>query len=407
MKKYIRFFPLILFMPFFLNAQTVGVEKLTTSSGLQLVMKEGISGIGPTTILVDEVEQYVVVSEYISNRAMKFTFANKKLREENVTYPPTDAVTVCKIGEYEIGSSETCFQIRKNGKQIAFLRDPSDYVNGKSFILKSNGGYVVFFVNETGAMRAIDTNGKIYRGKERLAILNSVDSTKYEESVKRAEELGLETMFLEGKVLLWGRTLFGSPYFLEEYWKKPLFPKSSGQIQYDLQGNGYQASLNSKSGEIWIVNPNAEYLEKINVTKFSKILDTYERGRIFTTSTYVGFGGNIYFYVAGEDFTEVFRIRRTWGDPDMYAMAINGYTKDAYGQYVDKVLEKMSKDDLRLLRNHVFALYGYVFKDAALNGYFDKLVWYLTKPEVNLDTLVLPDERKALVDRVLEEEKKR
>ena len=34
---------------------------------------------------------------------------------------------------------------------------------------------------------------------------------------------------------------------------------------------------------------------------------------------YVGFGGNIYYYIAGEEYTEVFRIRRTWGDPDFYA----------------------------------------------------------------------------------------
>ena len=34
---------------------------------------------------------------------------------------------------------------------------------------------------------------------------------------------------------------------------------------------------------------------------------------------YVGFGGNIYYYIAGEEYTEVFRIRRTLGDPDFYA----------------------------------------------------------------------------------------
>ena len=91
---------------------------------------------------------------------------------------------------------------------------------------------------------------------------------------------------------------------------------------------------------------------------------------------YVGFGGNIYYYIAGEEYTEVFRIRRTWGEPDFYGMAINGYTDDEYGKYVYEVLPKMSKADLRLLRNTIFALYGVHFKSADLSKYFDKQVWY-------------------------------
>lgn len=57
-------------------------------------------------------------------------------------------------------------------------------------------------------------------------------------------------------------------------------------------------------------------------------------------------------------------------------MAINGYTDDEYGKYVYEVLPKMSKADLRLLRNTIFALYGVHFKSADLSKYFDKQVWY-------------------------------
>lgn len=415
MKKSIQIFLLVLFTSFLINAQTVGVEKLTTSSEIKLVMKEGLSGIGPATIAVDEVEQYVIVSEYISNRAMKFIFANNNLLDNNISYPPTDAVTVCKIGEYEIGSSETFFQIRKNGKQIALLRDPSDYAYGISFVLRNNSGYSVFIVNEAGAIRAIDTNGKLHSEKKALDILKEIDPEKFEQSRIRAQELGLEEKFLLGKALVWGNTYYDTPGKLNSFWGKVLYGREEAQVQYDSEGNGYQINFSTSSprdgavrgATVRCVDTNGNILMKEEFSSLSKIIPVYQRGRIFTTSTYVGFGGNIYFYVAGDEFTELFRIRRTWDDPDMYAMAINGYTKDAYGQYVDTVLEKMSKDDLRLLRNHVFALYGYVFKDAALNGYFDKLVWYLAKPEVNLAGLNLPEERKALVDRVLEEEKKR
>ncbi|HHU37278.1 MAG TPA: YARHG domain-containing protein [Treponema sp.] len=60
----------------------------------------------------------------------------------------------------------------------------------------------------------------------------------------------------------------------------------------------------------------------------------------------------------------------------MYAMAINGHTDDSYGEYVKSTLAKLGKEDLRLLRNYLFALNGYVFKDVALTAIFDKQVWY-------------------------------
>ncbi len=126
---------------------------------------------------------------------------------------------------------------------------------------------------------------------------------------------------------------------------------------------------------------------------------------IFCTSWYVGFGGNIYYYIAGEEYTEVFRIRRTWGDPDFYAMAINGYTDDEYGKYVDEVLPTLSKSDLRLLRNTIFALYGVHFKSEDLSKHFDKKVWYTDEGKTSAE-VTLPAHRQKLVEMIQELEKK-
>ena len=125
----------------------------------------------------------------------------------------------------------------------------------------------------------------------------------------------------------------------------------------------------------------------------------------YSTSWYVGFGGNIYYYIAGEEYTEVFRIRRTWGEPDFYAMAINGYTEDEYGKYVDKVLPTLSKADLRLLRNTVFALYGVHFKSEDLAKHFDKQVWYTDEGKTSAD-VTLPEHRQKLVEMIQKLESK-
>jgi hypothetical protein len=125
----------------------------------------------------------------------------------------------------------------------------------------------------------------------------------------------------------------------------------------------------------------------------------------FSASWYVGYGGNIYYYIAGEEYTEVFRIRRTWGNPDMYAMAINGYTEDNYGKYVTETLATMSKAELRLLRNTIFALYGVHFKSEDLSAHFAKEVWYTDDGKTSGE-VELPPHRQKLVEMIQELERK-
>ena len=80
-----------------------------------------------------------------------------------------------------------------------------------------------------------------------------------------------------------------------------------------------------------------------------------------------------------------------------YAMAINGYTDDEYGKYVDEVLPTLSKLDLRLLRNTIFALYGVHFNSDDLTTYFDKQVWY-TDEGKSFSDIQLPAHRQKLVE---------
>jgi hypothetical protein len=88
-------------------------------------------------------------------------------------------------------------------------------------------------------------------------------------------------------------------------------------------------------------------------------------------------------------------------------MAVNGYTEDEYGKYVRETLKSLSKEELRLLRNHLFALYGYVFNSEDLVRYFNKQVWYLPDPAISFSSVQLPAERQALLDLIIAEEKKR
>jgi hypothetical protein len=200
-----------------------------------------------------------------------------------------------------------------------------------------------------------------------------------------------------------------------DFWTKKedkyLYLDTAAIVQYDAQGNGYQTyfAVSDNYSKIAIVSPNGERLiPPIKIHDSSEILkQKYEEDDFMgvSASWYVGYGGNIYYYIAGEEYTEVFRIRRTWGNPDMYAMAINGYTEDNYGKYVTETLATMSKSDLRLLRNTIFALYGVHFKSADLSAHFAKEVWYIDEGKTSGE-VDLPAHRQKLVEMIQEAERK-
>ena len=151
-----------------------------------------------------------------------------------------------------------------------------------------------------------------------------------------------------------------------------------------------------------IRTPELSLLQSIKLHDYSLILQKHINNNdysIINARMKVGFGGNIYFFVSDITETEVFRIRRTWGEPDLYAMAINGYTDDFYGKYVDRVLPTFSKENLRLLRNTIFALYGVHFKSADLSKHFDKQVWYTDERKSSAE-IQLPEHRQKLLEMI-------
>lgn len=358
---------------------------------------------GPSGMYVDEAKDEVNIITYRTQKEYVIR-DNKIIKERKIKYDFDGAPYVLK--EYVFGTiSNGCsLSIRKGDDKKNFIRTGS----GVCFILKKDDGYIVYYVDEDGIPGAVDTEGKIFTNKEAIAYLKKYDSEKYAESLARAEELGLKELFLNAEVLVWGKTYYSTLYLMTEYWKGNkdayLFVKISDKIQYDLQGNAYQLRLSyGASSKLVVVSPDGKWIfEPLELNNYSKELT----GPVhYAYATWcVGFGGNIYYMVAGNENTEVFRIRRTWGDPDFYAMAINGYTEDEYGKYVDEVLPTLSKSDLRLLRNTIFALYGVHFKSQDLSIYFDKQVWYTDEGKTSAE-VQLPEHRQKLVEMIQNLEK--
>jgi len=77
------------------------------------------------------------------------------------------------------------------------------------------------------------------------------------------------------------------------------------------------------------------------------------------------------------------------------------YTKyEDFALFENKIksFSDYSKNDLRMIRNHIFARYGYIFKSKDLNDYFSKYSWY--KPmNKNVDKF-LTDRDKRIMNKI-------
>jgi len=67
-----------------------------------------------------------------------------------------------------------------------------------------------------------------------------------------------------------------------------------------------------------------------------------------------------------------------------------------------QMLKDLSVEELRILRNTLYAMHGYVFSDAALNEYYNRQYWYFPKADI-----ALTDAEQQILQYILAEESQR
>lgn len=65
----------------------------------------------------------------------------------------------------------------------------------------------------------------------------------------------------------------------------------------------------------------------------------------------------------------------------------------------------LSKAELRILRNTVYAHYGYIFKSADLNKHFQQFAWYRPDPNLKMEDIVLTTLELEFLSQIMELEK--
>ena len=67
--------------------------------------------------------------------------------------------------------------------------------------------------------------------------------------------------------------------------------------------------------------------------------------------------------------------------------------------------EKYSKETLRILRNTIYAQYGYLFNNKDLRDYFSQFDWYIPDPNLTMEQIKLTEMEKKFIEEIIKREK--
>ena len=73
--------------------------------------------------------------------------------------------------------------------------------------------------------------------------------------------------------------------------------------------------------------------------------------------------------------------------------------------YLGNMDDKYTKEELRLMRNTIYAQYGYDFNSPDLKEYFSQFAWYMPDPNLKMEDIVFTEKEKEFIKKVLTKEK--
>ncbi len=113
-----------------------------------------------------------------------------------------------------------------------------------------------------------------------------------------------------------------------------------------------------------------------------------------------------FLYLSAKDFKPEYDLSITSYNPIPEVINIGGY-KDTRSVINEFDLKKINNEELRILRNTLYALHGYVFKSKELQEYFSTFDWYLQNPGITEKNIKFCQWEKELLKKIIKEEKRR
>ena len=78
-----------------------------------------------------------------------------------------------------------------------------------------------------------------------------------------------------------------------------------------------------------------------------------------------------------------------------------------YWRPSENMLKELSTEQLRILRNTLYAIRGYVFNDSFLQEYFNRQYWYFPNPNIAMSDIILDAAENRILRYIIAEERRR
>jgi len=264
---------------------------------------------------------------------------------------------------------------------------------------------------------------------------------RYEEGYGEIHTLVFQPKLKPGKNIVYHK--FHFPYG---------FGSSQGVVSYILKTSSRWRNSVIKNLEIFIRTEKStiilfeEYIDTEQKSSLIFSFDTIGESKLYKKETYdypthnldyYSMTPNGYLYKRIENFTadkdirfqllkfEGMEMYISYSDPPYHWPRNNSYiTIYDWKRYIEdnkfrrynwrdnwlpseNMLKDLSAVELRILRNTLYAIHGYVFNDNFLKDYFNKQYWYFPNPNIAQNEIVLSQSERKILEYITAEEKKR
>jgi len=324
-----------------------------------------------------------------------FTFSENSFLSNNLE--PT--LSLYNTKDYVVDS----FQIKKD---LKLLFTESYYLH-EIFLFYSKDQSVVGLTNEGRVITTQEVITKQLEWQKNTWYADPIKRNRHKQLIETGEYLIVDGVFYPS-IRSQARDYFaamGMPWSMTQMMEEnvqlsPIAPPigvsflgdfgystTDAMILYNQEG--FQlASIDTKDKEQWYKVPE-ERKETVGTMLFA----VHPNGDFYALQS-MQYDSN-YFY----------RTLKTWGT-DLVKMAREGVTSGSL-EASKKVVQNLSNQELKLLRNTFFALHGYIFTTWELKNYFLGYEWYQPNPTVTSNTSGFTPEQKKLFDLVVAEESRR
>ena len=357
------------------------------------------------------------------NDAKAFDIGKREI-VQTVPYP-TDPTRQIGHGLYHVFLENALFVDNGVMSLCRLSRNPLHLEPPKTFIMPRTGSRpyaikdYVFFYTSDGFISAIDSKGTLLTNKEATEIIQGwLKVTWYASAMERDQHA---KMISTGRYIIADATFYpASGRHLFEYFtaKGSVLPP---ELYTLLQNSGSSAPDGvSTFGDIYLPRKTGIYVVSqsgnleaiiednsinpvVSDSFYSQPENRYDVGALLHA---VNANGDVYtLYAIKGRVAQIHRATKAWGN-DLIGMARKGVTYEGEVEMGQRIAG-LSSVELRILRNTVFALHGYIFKSWDLSCFFKGYDWYMPDPEKRSDLSFLTAEQRRLFDLVVAVEKQR